>query len=418
MGLSIWEGNKAKDSVEALQTIAQMQLLEAQYYGLIPISDWNVIKQVLNDGKGPTLLPVGYQITDEWLSTESGTPFDAVWDVVHYDTSGNLVLNWHYSLTTRIPFDAPEAIYYAPSGGLAAGQYYITISASVGNGWIAGQHINFTLNNAMSAGDQLVIDTNTTFNTNPTNGRTWNVYAKGSTVSKDTGVTSNSDTGTELGATHATKAGLSNGQINAVTRTVYGYSRYAQSAIRQYLNSDAIEGNWWTAQNGWDRPPEQLATNKGFLAGCSSDFNAVIATTAVVTDLSTDEATEESKTTDTTYDKVFLPSLENWYILPQLAGEGDEWTYYSELATEAGLSGMFQKQTFYPALIKYSLSSQTSPVNVWLRSLNRISTQYPWYVSGLGKVDYNYNTAGSAGYAGYACTPIPCCPACKILKEA
>jgi hypothetical protein len=317
-------------------------------------------------------------------------------------------LNWHYAFPDTMPFDAPEAIYYAPAGGLAAGQYYITISADFGTGWIAGHHINFTLNSAMAAGDQLVIETNNNSATNPTAGIVWNVYAKGSTVSKDTGVTSDSDTGTELGSTHATKTGLPNGQINAPERAVYGYGRYSQSAIRQYLNSTAAINGWWSAQNGWDRPPAQLATLRGWLAGCSSDFISAIATTAVVTDLSTDDATEESKTTDTTYDKVFLPSLENWYINPQLAGEGDKWDYYKELAQEAGLPGMFQRAGTYPILSKYRLDNQVYATYVWLRSCYRSAVTVPWYIGTSGFVNGYFNAY--TGYMG--------CPACKILKEA
>lgn len=405
MGLSIWEGNKAKDSVEALQTIAQMQLLEAQYYGLIPISDWNVIKQVLNDGKGPTLLPVGYQIVDEWVPSGGGNPLNSVWDVVNYDESGNVELNWHYAFPDSMPFDVPEAIYYAPSGGLAAGQYYITISAAFGSGWVGGHHINFTLTSAMAEGDQLYIDCGINSVNDPTAGRTWNVYAKGSTVSKQNGTTSDSDTGTELGATNANSV-LPNGQINAPQRVIYGYYRWSQSAVRQYLNSAGAAGTWWSAQNPWDRPPTQAETVRGWLGGCSDNFVANISASAVVTDLNTEDATAESKTTDTTYDKIYLPCLENWYINPELAGEGNEWEYYKELAEEAGLSGKFQRSSTYPILIKYILNTQPYPVVVWLRSCNRINAYYTWNVNAAGRSNVYY---AYGAYRG--------CPACKILKS-
>lgn len=408
MGLSIWEGNKAKDATEALQTIAQMHLLEAQYHGLVPINDWNVLKQILNEGKGQTLLPVGYQITDEWIPSAGGTPLNSVWDVVNYDESGNVELNWHYTFPDGMPFDAPEAIYYAPSGGLAAGQYYITISVNYGNGWVAGQHINFTLTSAMAEGDQLYIDCGTNNANNPTAGRTWNVYAKGSTTSKQSGTTSDSDTGTELGATNTTKTTLPNENINAPQRVVYGYNRWAQSNIRQYLNATGAGGTWWTAQNPWDRPSSQAATIRGWLGGCSTDFINNIATSEIVTDLNTDDATVESKTTDTTYDKIYLPCLENWYINPQLAGEGNEWDYYKELATQAGLPGKFQQSQTYPILIKYNLATQTAPASVWLRSCGRGSANSSWNVYASGGVTYGYGSAVGA-YRG--------CPACKILKS-
>lgn len=411
MGLSIWEGNKAKDATEALQTIAEMQKLKAQYHGLVPINNWNVIGSIVREGKGSTLLPVGYQITDGWVESEGATPLDSVWDVVHYDASGNMTLNWHYALSAGVQFDAPEAIYYAPSGGLAAGQYYITISVGFGTGWVAGQHINFTLNNAMAEGDQLVISTGTNNTINPTAGRTWNVYAKGSTTSKDTGTTSDSDTGTELGATHGTKLTIPNGQINAPQRVVYGYNRYAQSAYRQYLNSAAAVGGWWTAQNGWDRPPSQLATMRGWLAGCSSDFVSQIATTAVVTYLEGDDATAESKTTDTTNDKIFLPSLNNLYIASDYINEGDEWDYYKELAQESGLPGKFQRSQTYPILIKHKLDNQSSSVFVWLRSTASNVVYSSWSITAGGFIGYGFSVS-AVTYMTYLA-----CPACKILKS-
>ena len=406
MGLSIFEGKKAADTVEALQTIAKMHELEAQYKGLIPISSYEVIQQIINEGKGPTLLPVGYQISDEWVPSAGGAALNSIWDVTDYDENGNMTMCWHYAFPDGMPFDAPEAIYYAPAGGLAAGQYYITISVAYSTGWVAGQHINFTLANDMAEGDQLVINCNTDNKVNPTAGRAWSVYAKGSTVVKESGTTSDSDAGTELGSTHATKTGLPNNNINAPQRVVYGYNRYAQSNIRQYLNATGAGGSWWVAQNPWDRPPTQAATIRGWLGGCSSDFINMIANTEIVTALNSDDATAEGKTTDSTHDKVFLPCLENWYIAPQLEGEGDEWAYYAELAAQAGLPGKFQRSTTYPILIKYNLASQTSPVNVWLRSCYRGNAYNPWNVNSSGNVN---------GYGAYGA--IRGCPACKIRKS-
>lgn len=45
--------------------------------------------------------------------------------------------------------------------------------------------------------------------------------------------------------------------------------------------------------------------------------------------------------------KVFMPRLEQMYINPQAAGEGEAWDYYKQLAQGAGLSGKFQQWQTY-----------------------------------------------------------------------
>lgn len=85
-----------------------------------------------------------------------------------------MYLNWHYALPTGVPFDAPEAIYYA-DGSESAGTYYIQIAADYGTGWVTGQCIQITTAVAMSAGDKLYINCGTNNANNPTAGRAWQV---------------------------------------------------------------------------------------------------------------------------------------------------------------------------------------------------------------------------------------------------
>ena len=232
------------------------------------------------------------------------------------------------------------------------------------------------------------------------------MYAKGSTTSKDTGTTSNGTDGTNLGTIGNVSAQKTNGLLNAISRVVYGSGRWSESAIRQYLNSDAAAGAWWVAKNPWDRPPTQASTLRGFCAGIDSDLLDIIEPVEVVTALNTVEGFAD--TTETTLDKFFLPSLQEMYINPQLAGvEGVDWDYYKDLAEEAGLTGKFAQGGTYPILITYQAGNTTSPVNVWLRSCYRGGAGYAWYVS---------STGGVSGH-GYACSAFRGCPACKILAS-
>ena len=361
---------------------------------------WNGIKAAVNRGIAKNVLPVGTQIEDAWKT------YTAVWDVVHHAADGGMLLNWHYADPNEVPYDAPEAVFYADASGLAAGTYHIAIGSNYGDGWSTSKHIQFTLTRAMVEGDQLVIDLAANNATDPTASRTWRVYHAGGAEVLETGTTSNGTDGTLLGTIGAESAQKPNGLLNAISRAVYGYNRWSQSAKRQYYNSAAAKGGWWTPQNGWDRPPTQAATVDGFLRGCSEEFLAILEPVEVVTALNTVEGHATDR--ETTMDKIFLPSLQEMYIAPQLSGaEGEDWDYYKTLAAEAGLTGKFQQYGTYAVLKKYNLASPASAVGVWLRSASRGYAGIAWFVDSSGSVGSNY---AYGAYRG--------CPACKIKKSA
>ena len=366
--------------------------------------DWAGLKRLVDDGIAEHEYPVASQIIDTWAK-DANTTLNIPWDVVHYSENGDMFLKWHYAFPDGVQFDAPEAIYYF-DGTEAAGTYHIPIGTAYGDGWTVGKSIQFTLSEAPAEGDQIVIDCGTNNANDPTAGRTWRVYAAGDATVKQSGTTSNGTDGTHLGTIGDVNAHRTNGRINAISRVVYGYGRWSQSAIRHWLNSAAVANGWWTMQNAWDRPPAQLATLRGFLAGFTDDFLAVLEETEVVTALNTQEGFTE--TTETTYDKIFLPSLQEMYINPQLANvEGEDWDYFKELAEEAGLPGKFQQYQTYPILISYNAQNTTSPVGVWLRSCYRGYATYAWVVHSSGYVTYYY-----------ACYALRGCPACKLRKSA
>ena len=365
-------------------------------------NDWGGIKKLVDHGVAARRLPTGTQILDKWAKV-AGTEYDAPWDVVHHHQNGDMELNWHYCTPDGVPFDEPEAIYYANENGLAAGPYYIIIGTTYGTGWVKDAEIHFTLSADMAEGDQLVINCGTNNANNPGDGRTWNVYAKGSTTSKQSGTTATIGTGTLLGTIGNTNAHKTNGQLNAISCVVYGSGRWKTSAVRQWLNSGAAAGAWWSAQTPWDRPPAVASTMRGFLAGCSQDFLDILEPVDVVTALNTqgDFATD----TETTQDKIYLPCMDNWYINPQYAGEGAEWDYYKALAQEASLTGKFQQYQTYEILKRFNIADHTSSVFVWLRSCVRGNATNAWLVTGSGLVSN-----------GYACIAYRGCPACKIKK--
>ena len=363
---------------------------------------WGEIVALIESGEMSEIFPVASQIKDTWKNT-SDTSVEFPWDVVHYSANGDTWLKLHYAAPEALQFDAPEAIYYF-DGTEPAGTYHIPIGSSYGKGWVVGHSIQFTLTAAPDEGDQLFIDCGTNNANDPADGRTWRVYDAGGTTVKQSGTTSEGTGGTSLGTIGNVNAHRTNGRLCAISRVVYGYARWSQSAMRQYFNSADV--NWWIMKNPWDRPPAQASTIRGFLCGFSQDFLDHLEETEVVTALNTQEGFAEA--TETTLDKIFLPSLEQMYINPQLAGvEGESWDYYKALAVEAGLPGKFQQHQTHPILISYNASNTSSAVSVFLRSCTRGNATYGWYVNTNGTVD-------SYGTAYYA---IRGCPACKFKKS-
>lgn len=362
---------------------------------------WGEIVALIEGGEMSEIFPVASQIKDVWKNT-SDASMEFPWDIVHYSQNGDTWLKLHYAAPEALQFDAPEAIYYF-DGTEAAGTYHIPIGSSYGTGWVVGHSIQFTLTAAPDEGDQLFIDCGTNYANDPADGRAWRVYDAGGTTVKQSGTTSEGTGGTSLGTIGNVNAHRTNGRLNAISRVVYGYARWSQSAMRQYFNS--AEVSWWTMKNPWDRPPAQASTIRGFLCGFSQDFLDHLEETEVVTALNTQEGFSE--TTETTLDKIFLPSLEQMYIAPQLAGvEGESWDYYKALAVEAGLPGKFQQYQTYPILITYNAQNTSSAVYVFLRSCNRGNASNEWYVNTSGYVSTNY-----------ACIAVRGCPACKFKKS-
>ena len=363
-----------------------------------------LVKQIVQNGNARDWFPIGYQFAEDWYR-DAATKYISIWDVVHHYDNNDMALCWHYAIPDGIQFDAPEAIYYF-DGTEQAGDYYIPVGSAYGAGWTVGLNIQITLTEAPAAGDQLFIDCGTNYANDPTAGRAWRVYEAGTNTVKQSGTTSNGTSGTNLGTIGNVNANRPNGRLNAISRVVYGYGRWSQSAIRQYLNSADAAGAWWTMQNPWDRPPSQLASLRGFLAGYSEEFLDIIEAVYVVTALNTEEGFSE--TTETTQDRIFLPSLQEWYLATQLADvEGEDWDYNKQLAEEDGRTGRFPWYTEIDILKRYNIASQSSSVNVWLRSASRDYANYAWNVHTSGYVHGNYAYYALRG-----------CPACKIKATA
>ena len=140
------------------------------------------------------------------------------------------------------------------------------------------------------------------------------------------------------------------------------------------------------------------------MTGFDEDFLEVLRATKVVTALNTITDSTSSngvEALETTYDKIYLPALEQMFIEPQLAGEGEFWDYWkraSQLTTK-----MTQYQT-YPPIRTFAIENHTSPQYVRLRSAIRGLSYDSWCVYSSDRVYGSY----------YAINALRCAPACDL----
>ena len=177
--------------------------------------------------------------------------------------------------------------------------------------------------------------------------------------------------------------------INSVDVLRNGYNRWRDSGIRQWHNSAAGKGEWWTPQHLGDIAPSQLASRKGFMAGLDSDFLAVVHPIKVKTACNT---ITDGGETDTTIDTFFLQSVEEVYGSPQIAGvEGPYFPYWKDVLGIDAPSNSANDARKIPKINNTSGSA----VYLRLRSASRGHSYGAWYIGSGGNLGDYYHANGS-----------------------
>lgn len=368
--------------------------------GVVEEMDYNGIKAVVAAGNAPAVFPVGTQLVNTYTDKD-GKAYDCPWDVVQPDdtaegesgtTAPAMVLQMHYATLYDLQFSAYQAFYVVPDGGLVAGTYNVNMGLDWGTNVKNGTVYQFTLTKAAPAGARLT----GFYNAPDTAPTSWKVYVykdqQKSELLETCSVTAGS-AGTNLGTFLAKE----NGDLNGLHPVGYGDNRWCKSAYRQYLNSDAGAGAWWQPQDKWDMKPDQADTLPGFLSGFSDDFKNALSRVKVVT--YGNNVTDDGSAV-VTYDKVFLPSLQEIYCSPQVSGEGTYWPYWKERTGAKTPQALWQT---YPLRITRDLAQPTVGRTVRLRSAHRGNARSAFSVYSDGHVlgCYAFNAYRSA-------------PACKI----
>ena len=350
--------------------------------------DWESLAEFANTGLFGEAYGIGDQFIDNWKDTAANQEYVYPMQLNHIGSvelhdgeilSDRPFLQAHYAHPFGVQFSHQRAFLRCPSG-LAAGTYYVTIESSWGTHVQAGDVVCFTLANAVPAGGRVA----GMYGAPDQAKSNWRIYAysaDGKTVLETVTPTFTAD-GTDLGTI---KANTRNGDLNSMQETAYGWNRWSTSALRQYLNSAAAVGAWWTAQDEWDIAPDQLTTKAGFLSGWPEELVNVLKEAKVVTYPNTVYDDTGGNTPDITYDRVFIPSLEQMYCNPQKAGEGEYHEYWKR---RTGRTTPCAQGGTYPELIHYAVENHTSPQYVRLRSAYRGYAHNAWAVYSGGYVNY------------------------------
>lgn len=192
-----------------------------------------------------------------------------------------------YPIFANVAFDAREAVYYADEV-LAPGTYWFQDSRT-------SKYVSFALSQPVPAGGQIVME-NDGLTPNYTFTSAISYASQTSTVAIETVAVAISDT--EPGGTQLTP-------VNDSNRARWGSGNWLQSAIRQWLNSDAASG-WWAPSNIYDRP--QTSPASGFLHGIDEDFRACIGKVRLRTGLNPLDSGDGTFGYSDNEELIFLPS--------------------------------------------------------------------------------------------------------------
>ena len=327
--------------------------------------EWGKLAELVHKGEGPGL---GDKIT---VTKGAGT---VVFDVVHKatleDASGNSlprIILLRHDAPDGVQFDSQEAIYYA-SSALAAGTYNFKMTDSDTNTKkYTGKSYYFTTTKTIPAGGQIKFSGNTSdiiWGSDAPTAHTIETYSSNSaTTVLESGLELREGTsGTYLGDLNAV-GDASHPLMNSFHRGT-GSNNYKESAIRQWLNSDASKGNVWKPTNPWDRNPTWVSSLDGFLNGLDTDFVNILAMVprVYVTNTKFETSSFKEGSSYKLSDKIFLPSK------TEIFGDNE-----NSIADGIGTQFQLFKGSANIDRIKYDKIGGTSPQYWWLSTPNATS---------------------------------------------
>ena len=314
------------------------------------VTNWAEIHKAVRNGKASTMFEIGDQIVVRWTNVANESYYEMPFDVVHFgdvkledgSTVPGMYLQCHYMPAVSIPFDAGEGTYMMPGMTYESGFYYYAMSVN---------------------GARLLVE-GTDYNVGDT------IPSGSSTIMRN--------------AIYDESGGIING----------GYNKWSASAIRQLLNSNAVDGNWWSSQHDGDSAGVAImpgtGVTAGFLSGFEVDFLDCIKAVEV--------CTVSEGAVDITYDKFFIPSLEQMNVESEVSGEGETFEYWREAT---GDQGVVTPAVGHEAYISYRISAKSTPANYFFRSTIQTNKHQLYSVNSGGEI-----VAANASNNSCGCLPV------------
>lgn len=351
MGVSIWEGGKAQELIEAVKAIS----------GNFNTTDPASIVAAIRSGNidkipNGSVFKVPHAVYgDIYFATRAKNMHKVAAD----PTRPTITIQPIYLLSSgggstaaTFQYDRPEAFCKVaetiPAGTVCK---FTTIAYS---GWAAGTY-NFTATDAIPAGSLLCISG---YQNTALTSLKVNVYASAKATSTSAQYSISSGEG---GATF--DLGTWGTGCNHPQRVSYGSNNEAQSNLFQFLNADtgsAYMDSVFVPKTDFDMMDTSFTSKKGFLGGFSDEFRSYLGLCAIpnITNNvfeSSPYAANGAKYTHNGY--FFLPSRKEIYGSNETSGESDEaqFDYYKDIATENADKLMYAK-------------GASSPTTYWLRT--------------------------------------------------
>ena len=181
-------------------------------------------------------------------------------------------------------------------------------------------------------------------------------------------------------------------------RKRYGNNRWIYANIRQWLNSQAAAGQWYSAQHGQDAPPSnanvwdnynEYQQEAGFLAGFSANFLAALLTTTHTVG----KAQVDGGGTESCTDKIFLATCTE-------VGLSGDVTAGSKLAIFSNDASRQAKPTAEAVSKSEYTNSSLNANSPWYWWLADAYASYSYYVRGVyssGALDWTDAYRGVGG---------------------
>lgn len=281
------------------------------------VESWDDVARIVGAGMAPKVFSIGDQL-------ECKRHNDILtWDVIGFNHDIPSESSSPHSMTIQmhdcykaLQFDAVEALYYAEEE-LPAGTYNFSLLAGYDVAYGGGKTFYFTLTQPVPAGGQILFPWGYQIQSDAVKIATYADRITTTAIESDIPVTEGDD-GTPLAPTNHTH------------RVRYGSNNYSESAIRQWLNSEAPAGEAWTPQTIYDRPPSWVNSEAGFLNGIDADFLAAIG--AVTKRTARNNISDGGGYYDISTDKIFLLARgETGMDNEGGINEGEPYEYYANM---------------------------------------------------------------------------------------